>query len=108
MATGRMNMRIRLEQPTAIARDVYGARTVVWKSAGDVWAELSYSARGQEMDGDRILTKAELVAKIHYRPEVLVDWRIVWDGYTYNLRNVDNTDRRRRFTTLYAVRGEPF
>lgn len=107
MGVGEFTERIDLEYPT-ITRNGYGSQSVTWTKKATVWGRVFYNVAGQDIDGERIMTRATLEIRIHYRIDVLPDWRIKWNGTYYNLRGVDNTDRRRRFTKLIATIDRQF
>lgn len=107
MSTGAMTQRVTLEYPT-VTRNGYGAQSVTWTAKPTLWAAVYYSMDGQEMDGDRVVTMGRLEIKIHYRTDVDSSWRVKWGAKYYQIRGVDNTDRRQRFTKIIATEERAF
>lgn len=97
-----MTERVDLEYPTT-TRDSYGGQSKTWTKKATVWAFVDFALEGQEMDTDRVMSRSSLTLRIHYRSDITAQWRIKWDGAYYQVRGVDNTDRRRRFTKVMAV-----
>jgi SPP1 family predicted phage head-tail adaptor len=104
---GLMNQRVTLEYPT-LTRDAYGGQVTTWTQKSVVWAKVDYMRQGQEFDRDRIVTESTITIKTHYRSDITDAWRVKWGEKYYNVRRVDNTDRRRRWTVIEAVEGDAF
>lgn len=107
MPIGLMNQRVYLEYPT-ITRDDYGGRLTTWAKKSSAWASVKYTPAGQEMDGDRVLTKAVIVVKIHHRTDVAENWRIKWGEDYYQIRGIENEFNRNKFLIITADLSEAF
>jgi SPP1 family predicted phage head-tail adaptor len=107
MGVGEFTERVDIEYPT-ITRDGYGAQSITWTKKATIWARVLYKQEGQSMEGERIVTGAMLEIQTHYRSDIAADWRVKWGGTYYNLRAIDNTDRRRRFIKLFATLERAF
>lgn len=101
MQIGRLNRRITIEQKS-VTRDAYGGETITWSTVAAVWAAV-LPIRGREYVAIR-QAGAELTTRfvIHYRAGVTPAMRVSYNGATYNIEEVIDSEDGHRFLELMA------
>lgn len=88
-----MTERVLVQQPTET--NSYGSLTVSYATVRTVWAKV-ISERGQEaLQAARINAKENIRVGMRYEDDVLVTWRIQWQGNSYNIIAVDRSMRQK-------------
>jgi SPP1 family predicted phage head-tail adaptor len=100
--TGELREQIVIERPTP-SRDAYGGQIEAWSTFASPWA------RVVTMKGDEALRAASDQAQhavrfqLHHLAGVTPAMRIVWQGRTYDIREVDDSLRHQGELWITAV-----
>lgn len=90
--TGKLDKKITLQSYGKTNNS--GQLEIVYADAAEVWAEI-ISRRGNEaFESARTNAHRIIRVRIRYRADVTLKWRIVWEGQTYNITDLDPTQRR--------------
>ncbi len=92
MKTGALDQQIQLLSLSE--QNVDGDLTQSYVDAGTVFATV-ISQRGNEaFEAARTNARSTVRVGMHYRTDVVTTWRLVWEGNTYNVIDVDRSNRR--------------
>lgn len=93
MSAGKLDQLIQLQRP--VDENTGGNLDLTYDDVGDpVWAEV-ISQRGSEaFEAARVNARETVRVRVRFRPDIDVDWRIVWDEQAYSIKSCDRSQRR--------------
>jgi SPP1 family predicted phage head-tail adaptor len=108
MRAGELRHRIIIEQNTP-TRDAFGAEVPGWAALDTVWAAINPRwAMERFLSGaGQTVAQRSTVFVIRYRGGLDTKMRVTWDGKTYNLRQILETNSRRRELALLGEEINP-
>ncbi len=93
MASGDYDEIVQLQSKQEINEG--GNLTVGYVTVDSPWAKI-ISQRGQEsLEAARQNARQTIRVKLRHRDDVRIDWRLVWDGQNWNIKYIDNSERRK-------------
>jgi len=87
--------------------DGFGGFTTSWANRGYIWCLMEETGGGEGLAADRLETSTSVVFTTRYRSDILVTDRLVVYGIEYNIRRVDNIDRRNKYLKIHTDSGVP-
>jgi SPP1 family predicted phage head-tail adaptor len=97
---GRLRHRITIQQPT-VTRNDRGAEVLAWATLATVWAEVrSISGREQVINNNQEIAATSHQVIIRHRADVTPKMRIQWEGRTFGIESLVDSDNRQRSLTL--------
>ena len=93
---GKMDRRILFESP-AFTKDNTGQRIASWESIisdDGVWAMVHSDGGNEVFQSDKKTPERKRVFVTRYHPEVREDTSIVYEGYRYDITNIEEIGRR--------------
>ena len=106
MAAGELDQQVFFESP--LETNVDGEITTTWQDESGVsppendWAHVISQRGSESFEAARTNASAIIRAQVHYREDVKVTWRVLWEGEYYNITNVDRAQRRDGYLWLTA------
>lgn len=93
MSAGKLDQRIQLQR--RVEENTGGDLELTYQNVGSpVWAEV-ISQRGSEaFESARVNARETVRIRVRFRPDIDVDWRIVWDEQPYTIKGCDRSQRR--------------
>ena len=89
MRIGVLRHRISLQEKTQAA-NAYGEPVEDWTTTKTVWGSVE-PLRGNEYLSGRALSQVvDTRIRIRYYPDVSSEWRVTWNGHTYDIESVVN------------------
>lgn len=85
--------------------DGFGGYTKAWAHLAYIWCQVTDTSGGESYDAGRLQTDTSATFLTHYRSDVTVKDKIILDSIEYNIRRVDNVDRKSDFTLLFGDSG---
>lgn len=104
MQLGDLDRRIRVEQCTFVA-DSWGQRVPVWSTLTDCWAMLAYDGGDEKFEADQKVAVRVTKFFVRYNPLYTELLRVLYDGQYYDIRSIENIDRK-RFQVLRGLRKD--
>ena len=95
---------IEVETPTEAA-DGFGGYTDVWSSKTFLWCKVDDTGGSEPLSNGRLETSLSVVLATQYRDDISVLDRAILDGVTYNIRRVENVNRKSLNLRIYAESG---
>jgi SPP1 family predicted phage head-tail adaptor len=92
MQTGKLDQKIGLIAVTET--NVGGEATATQAAAVDVWGYVISQKGSEAFESARTNARDNIRVCVRYRDDVTDKWRVSWNGYTYNITNVDRANRR--------------
>lgn len=92
MQAGKLDTLIDIQSVTE--SNVGGEVTETLGTAIPVWAYILSQKGSEAFEAARLNATDNIRVCIRYRDDVNVKWRITWAGQSYNITNVDRSDRR--------------
>jgi SPP1 family predicted phage head-tail adaptor len=103
---GKFDRRVTLEAKTQTQSEL-GDLEVTWTAIATVWAR-KLSSKGREFySGNQILGADDVGIQIRYSNAVAVidlTSRFIFDGKTYNIKSIDEVDRK-NIITIFGTAG---
>lgn len=92
MRLGKLDQRVILQSLSETNDE--GELVKAYTTVDTVFAEV-ISQRGSEaFEAARTNARDNIRVRMHYRTDVTVKWRLVWESQNYNIVNVDRSNRR--------------
>ena len=95
---------VEVETPTEGA-DGFGGYSTTWANSAYIWCMVDDTGGGEPLTNGRIETATSAVFTTQYRDDISTLDRLVLDGVTYNIRRVENVERKSRYLRLYGESG---
>jgi head-tail adaptor len=83
-------------QSNAPTQDTIGGTVDAWSTFGEWWCELVQVKGGEAFRGRAVHASADSVASGHYMPGVTRQMRVLLDGRTFDILDVNNVENRNR------------
>ncbi len=96
---GALRHRIELLSP-ARAADEAGGASVDWLPGPDIWAEVQRLTSVRDLSGDREARLKRIAATIRFRSDILLGWRLRFDGGIFEVVSIESEDGREARLTL--------
>lgn len=93
-----------VETPTETS-DGAGGYTTAWLKKCDLWCMVDEAGGNESLVASRLQTSTSMVFTTHYRSDITTKERIVFEGIVYNIRRVENIERKDRFIAIYSDGG---
>ena len=94
--TTRLNEIVSIERPT-IVRDNFGSEIKTWLQLDSVWANVQPITGSERFlnnsDREQSLRRAKM--RIRYRDDVYETYRVVYDGFTWDIEGIEKAGFRR-------------
>lgn len=84
MNAGALNRRIRIEEAST-SQDGHGQPVKTWGVLDHVWAEIRPLTVNERFQAQQISPEATTKMRIHYRDDVTVKMRVLYDGDYYDI-----------------------
>jgi SPP1 family predicted phage head-tail adaptor len=97
---GKLNRLVTLQRKTET--NVLGSLTESWSTVGHVWAYIKTQSGKEAFESARVNATETIRLMMHYREDVSVKWRIIWEGQNYSVTVVDRSERRKGFLWVTA------
>lgn len=94
MRAGKMDRRIVLQSASNTVNDA-GTPILTWKTKATVWAELVQRSTREYIRAQGAQDEAVIIFRIRWLPGISTADRVVFDGRTFNIREVATIDRKR-------------
>lgn len=105
MTAGKLNERVKIEQPI-ITRDSYGANIKTWQPVATVWANVRFE-RGAEFQRNRadlrtvsVSVRLRLCQKTR---DMTADWRIIHRGRVFAVSAVLPDETNKQFIDVVCI-----
>lgn len=95
---------VEVETPTEVA-DGFGGYTDSWANKDYIWCMVNDTGGGESFVDGRESTNTSAVFVTQYRDDITTKDRLLLDGVTFNVRRVENVDRKNRHLRLYGESG---
>jgi head-tail adaptor len=93
-AIGKLDRRVRIEQPVITRDPAYGSEQITWSLVATVWAQVRENTQAERTaDNLRVATRATTVT-VRYRPGVVPTMRLVQDTRVLQIVGVLERGRR--------------
>ncbi len=105
-AIGKLRHAIALQQVTN-AVDAGGGQARTWATTATVWASIALLSSREQLHAMQLRDSVTHRITIRYRSDVIPTskWRVLFDGRTFNIRSVLNTEERKKFLVMLAEEG---
>jgi len=74
-----------------------------WATLATVWAEKRDPKGSEAVEALQNQAEMTVTFRIRYYPGIEPKDRVIWDGRTFDIRAVTNTDGRKRFHNLHCT-----
>ncbi|MGI4862836.1 MAG: phage head closure protein [Janthinobacterium lividum] len=106
MNLGKLDRQVWLQQPITPAQNGYGEPApVTYQDMALVWAEQKPGAGTETFIGQQLTPQQVVVWQIRHRTDVEKDWRLQYQGRTYEITLVTEIGRRVGLTLTTYTRG---
>lgn len=95
---------VEVETPTEAA-DGFGGYVSTWANKTYIWCMVNDTGGGESFVDGRESTNTSAVFVTQYRDDITTKDRLLLDGVTFNVRRVENVDRKSRYLRLYGESG---
>ena len=95
---------VEVETPTE-AVDGFGGYTSAWASKTFLWCKVDDTGGGEALTNGRLETDTSAVFVTQYRDDITVKDKLILDSVTYNIRRIENVERKSRYLRLYGESG---
>lgn len=105
--TGELDQRITF-QKRVNTPDGMGGSSFEWQDIAElssVWAHARVRGGKETTQFDRVNAEANYLFVIRNRPDILSDYRIVWDGELFNIRHIAKPKTRDLYLEIEGERG---
>ena len=99
MRAGQLRHRITIQENTP-APDDYGGAVDSWAEVDVVWGSVEPLAGREFLDARRLEAEVTTRIRIRYLAGLVPGMRATWDGHTYDITAVLETESRRREIVL--------
>ena len=105
LRAGELNRRISIQVNTP-TQDTFGEEIESWAeiAGGSVWAGVVYKSGGERSVGPQLASLGQVVFTIRHRTGLTAKHRIVYDGRTYNILEVQDTGNAAALVIVAEVR----
>jgi SPP1 family predicted phage head-tail adaptor len=95
---------VTVESPTDSA-DGFGGFSTSWATKTTIWCK--YEERNGEvpLKNGKLTTETGVIFTTVYRDDVLTSDRLVLDGLVYDIKRVDNLNRKNEYLVIYCDSG---
>ena len=90
---GKLDQQIILK--SVAESNVSGEMTKTVAIVATVWAHVISQKGSEAFETARMNARDNIRVLIRYRTDVTDKWQFVWEGQTYNVKNVDRSQRRK-------------
>jgi SPP1 family predicted phage head-tail adaptor len=107
MRAGAMRDRVKFKTKVVV-EDGSGGRTETWVEAVTVWGNYTPFRGTEKVEGDRTVAQGTGMLRIRHSAiaATLTEQHVAEiDGVDYQIRNVENFDRRNRAIEMFVERG---
>jgi len=104
MQLGDLDRRIRVEQYTEVI-DSMGQRVPVWSLLTNCWAKVIYENGSEVFEGDQKVAERMIKFIVRYSSTYKETLRILYDGCYYDVRSVENIERK-QYQALRSLRRD--
>lgn len=101
---GELDQRITIKRET-LSNDDMGGDTISLATVATVWALVKADRGSESEDWDQVNANHTYRFVIRYRSDIRDDDRIEWNGYTFNIRSINDNGGRKMYLELFAERG---
>jgi len=95
---------VEVETPTETA-DGFGGYVSTWANKAYIWCMVNDTGGSESFTDGRESTETSAVFTTQYRDDITTKDRLLLDGVTFNVRRVENVDRKSRYLRLYGESG---
>jgi len=85
--------------------DGAGGFSSVWSTRVNIWCQVTEKSGNETIDGNRLETVETVEFLAHYDSTIVTTDRISYDGSYYNIRRVDDLNRKRQYLKITAESG---
>lgn len=96
---GALRHKIELLTPSRDDDEAGGAQ-VSWLPGPDTWARVERLTSVRDISGDRETRLKRIAATMRYRSDIVLGWRVRFDGADYEVVSMESDDGRDRRLTL--------
>jgi SPP1 family predicted phage head-tail adaptor len=94
MRAGKLDRRIQIVREIETARNALNEPIVEWTPVATVWAQARWERGDERFEAQRIAGSAVMGFHMRYRGDLTVKDRIVFEGRTFDIRDVREIGRR--------------
>jgi SPP1 family predicted phage head-tail adaptor len=95
---------VEVETPTESA-DGFGGYTDAWANKAYLWCKVDDTGGSESLTNGRLETDTSAVFVTQFRSDISTLDRLILDGVTFNIRRVENVERKSRYLRLYGESG---
>lgn len=93
LKAGDLDQRVTL-QSRSVVKDANGQDVITWVPEASVWAQVQ-AVRGREFFAAAQVQQEQTVkVRIRYRTDVLLSWRLVWQGRNHDITGIVPVGRK--------------
>lgn len=82
--------------------DGYGGKTVAHTTKAYIWGQVSDTGGGEVDTAGRIETEKRIDILTRWRDDIVVTDRLLLDGIYYNIKYLENVDRKSEYLRILA------
>lgn len=99
-----LNRPVRIERPVEVDNGA-GGKTVTWVKVHDLWAKMRPGRGRETMVGGVLTAYTAEVITVRWFPGISEKWRVVFEGRTFNIRDIADIDEMHQFYELACEEG---
>lgn len=101
---GDLRERVEIETRSHVS-DGAGGEVVTWAALATVRANVQALSGAEVVLAERMEARGHYNVTIRFRDDLRADMRLIWRGEVLNIRNLRDTDGRRRWLVIRAEGG---